>query len=202
MKFAPNENVLRVTLLVMSICFGMLSISLIALGIAHVDEIRWPKPYLALDFMELPTLVIILGSISLVLSFVGCFCAKSYNKIIYLLFGTVLCIILCLEITIAVIAFKNTGEPRRSRTEFLMEKHFLINGTDYYFRTLEEHYKCCGIKTGDGKRCPSKAIGCADTINEMLDQIALGIGYSTIVFSCLQMLYMVCVFTICFATGM
>ncbi|CAG9822019.1 unnamed protein product [Phaedon cochleariae] len=137
MKFAPNENVLRVALLVFSICFGILSISLTALGVAYTHELKWPKPYIGLDFMELPTWVIILGVVSLVLSFVGCFCAKCYNRTIYFLFGVFLCLVLCLEMTIAIVAFQNKSESKRLKTQTLMEAH-KINGT-VLFKAIEEH---------------------------------------------------------------
>ncbi|XP_023029848.1 leukocyte surface antigen CD53 isoform X2 [Leptinotarsa decemlineata] len=139
MKFEPNENVLRVTLFVFSICFGILSVSLIALGVVHMGELRWPRPYIGLELLELPTLVIILGSISLVLAFVGCICTKSYNRTLYFIFGLVLCVVLCLELIIAIIAFRNNGEPRRSRTQLLMEEHLKLNGSEYYFSEVEEH---------------------------------------------------------------
>ncbi|VEN58918.1 unnamed protein product [Callosobruchus maculatus] len=83
MKLAAKENVLRVSLLVMSICFGILSISLIALGIAHIDELKWPRRYTHLNFVELPTFVIILGCMSLILAIGGCICSKSYNRTFY-----------------------------------------------------------------------------------------------------------------------
>lgn len=62
-----------------------MSISLIVLGIVYINELEWPRHYIGIDFVELPTLIIILGSLSFLLAIVGCLCAKSYNKPFYIL---------------------------------------------------------------------------------------------------------------------
>jgi hypothetical protein len=104
MKFAANENVLRVALIVFSILFGVsswrrtrlrsthflqiLSVSLIALGVVYVDELWWPRRYVGLDFIQLPTLLIVLGSLSLAMAVAGCLCAKTYSRVVLLLVST------------------------------------------------------------------------------------------------------------------
>ncbi|KAJ8917820.1 hypothetical protein NQ315_010729 [Exocentrus adspersus] len=207
MKFAPNEHVLRVALLVFSICFGVLSICLIALGIVYIDELGWPRRYIGLDFLELPTLIIILGGLSLVLAVVGCICAKSFNKPFYVFFGTTLCIVLCLELAIGIIAFKNSGESRRNQTQTLIEAQYRNSSFQDYFHTIEEHFHCCGV-TGEEKKClktvPAMITlpGCASTINDKLDNASYRIGYSAVFLLFLQALEIGCVFSICFLMSM
>ncbi|XP_018567949.1 tetraspanin-9-like [Anoplophora glabripennis] len=204
MKFAPNEHVLRVALLVFSICFGVLSVCLIALGVVYVDELGWPRRYIGLDFLELPTLVIILGGLSLVLAVVGCICAKSYSKPFYVFFGLTLCVVLCLELTIGVIAFKNSGESRRNQTQILMEIQYKNSSFHDFFRSIEEHYHCCGV-TGDEYECVKdnmNIIGCARKISEKLDSASFRIGYTAVFLLFLQVLEIGCVFSICFLMNM
>ncbi|KAJ8944215.1 hypothetical protein NQ318_014577 [Aromia moschata] len=78
------------------------------------------------------------GAVSLVLAIAGCICAKSYNRPFFLFFGVTLCVILCLELTIAVIAFNNSGYTRRVRTEALMELEYSTTDLEY-FDTVEMH---------------------------------------------------------------
>ncbi|KAJ8975797.1 hypothetical protein NQ317_005179 [Molorchus minor] len=200
MRFVPNEHSLRVALLVFSICFGVLSVCLVALGVVYVDELGWPRRYIGLDFLELPTLIIILGAVSLVLAVAGCICAKSYNRPFFIFFGLILCVILCLELTIAVIAFQNSGYTRRVRTEALMELEYSTTDSEY-FHTIEEHYQCCGV-SGREPKCVEgdKPIiaGCAAVINDALDKVAHRVGIAAMVLSFIQGLEISCVFSISF----
>ncbi|RZC34181.1 tetraspanin-33-like [Asbolus verrucosus] len=144
MKFTANENVLRVALIVFSIVFGILSISLIALGVVYIDELWWPRRYIGLDFLELPTLLIILGSLSLLMAIAGCLCAKTYNRNLLLAFGGILFIILCLELAVAVIAFINfeKHEDGHTKTHSLMlEQYFSGKEEDRIeFKKIEDHH--------------------------------------------------------------
>jgi hypothetical protein len=112
----------------------ILSVSLIALGVVYVDELWWPRRYVGLDFIQLPTLLIVLGSLSLAMAVAGCLCAKTYSRVVLLLVSTqlknadrrlnlllqfagVLLVILCLELSIAVIAFINFDEHEGGHTK-------------------------------------------------------------------------------------
>nr|CAH7737078.1 unnamed protein product [Callosobruchus chinensis] len=171
MKLAAKENVLRVSLLVMSICFGILSISLIALGIAHVDELKWPRRYTGLNFVELPTFVIILGCMSLILAIGGCICSKSYNRIFYRWFLVTLILVLILQVSVSVMAFKT----RSSQLDQKVESTLVTNEVIF----TENHYNCCGLY-GDEAICIEKKIrlGCAEEIIDVVDQVFSRTGYA------------------------
>ncbi|CAH1378586.1 hypothetical protein MTP99_002411 [Tenebrio molitor] len=143
MKFAANENVLRVALIVFSILFGILSVSLIALGVVYVDELWWPRRYVGLDFIQLPTLLIVLGSLSLAMAVAGCLCAKTYSRVVLLLFAGVLLVILCLELSIAVIAFINFDEHEGGHTKthrlMLQQYNSAAPENKLLFQEVEEH---------------------------------------------------------------
>ncbi|KAJ3644265.1 hypothetical protein Zmor_026931 [Zophobas morio] len=143
MKFTPNENILRVALLVFSILFGILSVSLIALGVVYIDELWWPRRYVGLDFIELPTLLIVLGSLSLAMALAGCVCAKTYSRTLLLTFAVVLFIILCFELSIAVIAFINFDEHEGAHTKthrkMFQQYNSVSDETKLFFQELEDH---------------------------------------------------------------
>lgn len=57
----------------------MLSIALVALGIVYLNDSWWPKEYVAPAFVHLPKLLIILGCLSFLASFAGCYISRTNN---------------------------------------------------------------------------------------------------------------------------
>ncbi|XP_019866393.1 uncharacterized protein LOC109595484 [Aethina tumida] len=137
MKFKPNESVLRVALIIFCVIFGVLSISLISLGVVYMDDLWWPRRYVGLDFLALPTLVIILGSISFLMSIIGCWYAKTYNRKFFIGFICVLVVILCLELTISIISFDNMTGSKEKHIRKIMEEEAanMTNG----FKEFKDH---------------------------------------------------------------
>jgi hypothetical protein len=138
----------------------ILSVSLIALGVVYVDELWWPRRYVGLDFIQLPTLLIVLGSLSLAMAVAGCLCAKTYSRVVLLLVSTqlknadrrlnsllqfagVLLVILCLELSIAVIAFINFDEHEGGHTKthrlMLQQYNSAAPENKLLFQEVEEH---------------------------------------------------------------
>ncbi|EFA09394.1 hypothetical protein TcasGA2_TC004312 [Tribolium castaneum] len=124
MKFKPNGHILRIALTIFSVLFGILSITLITMGAIYFDELWWPRRYIGLDFVELPTLLIILGSLCLAMAVAGCIFAKTDNKTILLTFAGVLLTILCIVLAIGIISFINIEKHESGHSK----RHRLISG--------------------------------------------------------------------------
>ncbi|CAH1989766.1 unnamed protein product [Acanthoscelides obtectus] len=164
----------------------ILSISLIALGIAHIGELKWPRRYTGLNFIELPTFVIILGVMSFILAVGGCICSKSYSRIFYRWFLVTLILVLVLHVSISVMAFKTRSPELNQKVENALVTNEVI--------FTENHYKCCGLR-GDEIECIEKKIklGCAQEIIAALDQVFSQIGHATAYIASFQGIITACV---------
>lgn len=58
----------------------MLSMALVALGIVYLNDKWWPKEYVSPAFDYIPKLLILLGCLSFIASFVGCYISRRNNK--------------------------------------------------------------------------------------------------------------------------
>ncbi|KRT84644.1 Tetraspannin, partial [Oryctes borbonicus] len=120
MKLQVNETAVRVALVAFNFIFSILSVALIALGVVYVDDLELPKKYIGLDFFELPTLLIVLGSLSFVASLAGCYCARTDSQRLTKFFIIFLSVLLALELTISLISFFNMSSVSNSKVRAAM----------------------------------------------------------------------------------
>ncbi|KAK9693602.1 Tetraspanin family [Popillia japonica] len=208
MKLQVNETAVKVALVAFNFVFSILSVALIALGVVYVDDLVLPKKYIGLDFFELPTLLIVLGSLSFVASLAGCYCARTDSQRLTKFFIIFLSVLLALQLTISLISFLNMGNATSSKIGAIMRNQ--LQSEDEVekesFHNIESHYACCGIDSPNdyvdadfetGKCCSNKVgvcttehiqnstslsqkPGCAITVANVIRRIALEIGcYST-----------------------
>lgn len=127
-----NEGVVRILLVAFNFVFSILSIALIALGVVYIDGVWWPNDFASLNFIQLPILLIILGSLSFLVSLAGCYCSRSNNKTHLMIFVGCLVILLALELTVAFIAFTNLNENVENNTKAIVEHEY--HNTSYGHR--------------------------------------------------------------------
>ncbi|KAK4876367.1 hypothetical protein RN001_012789 [Aquatica leii] len=222
MKNLFGENCLRVALVAFNFIFAILSVALIALSVIYSDKLSSVKLYVDELFINFPTLVLVLGILSFILSMFGCFCARSTNRRFFIVFLAVLFCILALELTVTVIAFSNIdSEVIETTSSIMIEQVTALNLTqEENFHQIEELFQCCGINNASDyvqhnwlntsfccgvKNCQDEIqnnnesviwnrSGCAFTVGNSIYQVSLEGAIIGTVYSSLQVLENICVF--------
>ncbi|XP_071050752.1 tetraspanin-5-like [Onthophagus taurus] len=166
MKLQINENVVKFALLGFNFIFSILSVALIALGIVYGDELGLLKRYVGLEFLELPTLLIVLGCLSFAASLLGCYCARNNNQKLLKFFIVFIALLLALELTISLISFFNMDESLESNARNIMKVQLLshVPSDKNEFHQVESYWKCCGIDSGQDYIAINTSAGCCDEI--------------------------------------
>ncbi|XP_004636949.1 leukocyte surface antigen CD53 [Octodon degus] len=194
-------KLLKYVLFFFNLLFWFCGCCILGFGIYFLIHNNFGVLFHKLPFLTLGNVLVIVGSIIMVVAFLGCMGSIKENKCLLMSFFVLLLIILLAEVTLAILLFVYEQKLNSYVAEGLTEsihRYYVDNSTKAAWDSIQSFLHCCGVNhTSDWNRdppasCPSEPgiKGCYMKTQEWFHSNFLYIGIIIICICMIQVLGM------------
>ncbi|XP_048207727.1 leukocyte surface antigen CD53 [Perognathus longimembris pacificus] len=194
-------KLLKYILFVFNLLFWVSGCCILGFGIYFLVHNNFGVLFHKLPFLTLGNVLVIVGSIIMVVAFLGCMGSIKENKCLLMSFFILLLIILLAEVTLAILLFVYEQKLNKYVSEGLndsIQRYHSDNSTKAAWDFIQTFLNCCGVNgtsdwtSGPPESCPSKpeVEGCYMKVQEWFYSNFLYIGIITICVCVIQVLGM------------
>lgn len=209
MGLGCGSQIIKVILFVFNLLWLLLGVLLLIVGALIYTKTRvFMQGFENIDVPMLAILIMVVGSITICVSFFGCCGAVQESKCMTLTYSVLLLIIIAVEVTVAIILF--VKYKQNTLEEFVnhnIEKVFENEEHLGFVDEMQQYLKCCGTNgtyywtskskdskvpiscCPDNKPCNAEEYfkeGCCKTVFEFFDENKNIIGYSALGFALVE----------------
>lgn len=194
-------KLLKYVLFFFNLLFWFCGCCILGFGIYLLIHNNFGVLFHKLPFLTLGNILVTVGSVIMVVAFLGCMGSIKENKCLLMSFFVLLLIILLTEVTLAILLFVHEQKLNSYVAEGLTEsiqRYYTDNSTKAAWDSIQSYLHCCGVnQTSDWTRgppasCPSGqgVKGCYVQTQEWFQSNFLYIGIITICICVIQVLGM------------
>ncbi|EHB07244.1 Leukocyte surface antigen CD53 [Heterocephalus glaber] len=194
-------KLLKYVLFFFNLLFWFCGCCILGFGIYLLIHNSFGVLFHKLPFLTLGNVLIIVGSIIMVVAFLGCMGSIKENKCLLMSFFVLLLIILLTEVTLAILLFVHERKLHSYVEEGLSEsirRYYSDNSTKAAWDSIQSFLHCCGVNStkdwtsGQPASCPSEqgVKGCYTQTQEWFQSNFLYIGIITICICVIEVLGM------------
>ncbi|KAL1772133.1 leukocyte surface antigen CD53 [Sigmodon hispidus] len=194
-------KLLKYVLFIFNLLFWICGCCILGFGIYLLVQDTYGVLFHNLPFLTLGNVLVIVGSIIMVVAFLGCMGSIKENKCLLMSFFVLLMIILLAEVTLAILLFVYEQNLDKYVAEGLndsIKRYYSDNSTMAAWDFIQSHLQCCGVNNssdwinGPPSSCPSGADvqGCYNKAKSWFHSNFLYIGIITICVCVIQVLGM------------
>lgn len=175
------DSLLKYLVMIFNFLFVLTGIALISLGAYIQIQMSTYLQFLGESYMNTSIVLIIIGCVIFVVAFFGCCGACTENSCMMTTFGTLLLLILLVEIGLAIAIYIFKGDVRDIISKEMNEgmKHFAEEGYEGVTDTwniLQNDLSCCGVDTYADWRNSTKFANTNDVPDSCCKSVAEGCG--------------------------
>ncbi|OBS64292.1 hypothetical protein A6R68_07168, partial [Neotoma lepida] len=141
-------KLLKYVLFIFNLLFWVCGCCILGFGIYLLVQNTYGVLFRDLPFLTLGNVLVIVGSIIMVVAFLGCMGSIKENKCLLMSFFVLLMIILLAEVTLAILLFVYEQKLNKYVAEGLndsIEHYYTDNSTMAAWDFIQSHLKCCGV---------------------------------------------------------
>ncbi|KAF6074140.1 CD53 molecule [Phyllostomus discolor] len=194
-------KLLKYVLFFFNLLFWFCGCCILSFGIYFLVHNKFGVLFHNVPSLTLGNVLVIVGSIIMVVAFLGCMGSIKENKCLLMSFFVLLLIILLAEVTLAILLFVYEQNLDRSVTEGLsdsIQRYHTDNSTRQAWDFIQKYLDCCGINgtknwpNGPPASCPTgpQVEGCYKKATVWFQSNFLYIGIVTICVCVIQVLGM------------
>ncbi|ERE88962.1 leukocyte surface antigen CD53-like protein [Cricetulus griseus] len=194
-------KLLKYVLFFFNLLFWVCGCCILGFGIFFLVQNTYGVLFRNLPFLTLGNVLVIVGSIIMVVAFLGCMGSIKENKCLLMSFFVLLMIILLAEVTLAILLFVYEQKLNTYVAEGLndsIQHYHSDNSTMAAWDFIQSHLQCCGVNSssdwtsGPPSSCPPGADvqGCYNKAKLWFHSNFLYIGIITICVCVIQVLGM------------
>ncbi|XP_055259197.1 leukocyte surface antigen CD53 [Moschus berezovskii] len=194
-------KLLKYVLFFFNLIFWFCGCCILGLGIYLLIHSKFGVLFHNLPSLTLGNVLVIVGSIIMVVAFLGCMGSIKENKCLLMSFFVLLLIILLAEVTLAILLFVYEQRLKEYVAEGLtksIQRYNSDNSTKAAWDSIQSFLQCCGINgtsdwtSGPPASCPkgSNVKGCYIQAKQWFHSNFLYIGITTICVCVIQVLGM------------
>ncbi|XP_042534685.1 leukocyte surface antigen CD53 isoform X1 [Dipodomys spectabilis] len=194
-------KLLKYILFGFNLLFWVFGCCILGFGIYFLVHNNFGVLFHKLPFLTLGNVLVIVGSIIMVVAFLGCMGSIKENKCLLMSFFILLLIILLAEVTLAILLFVYEQKLNKYVSEGLndsIQRYHSDNSTKVAWDFIQTLLNCCGVNgtsdwtSGPPASCPSnpEVKGCYMKVQQWFYSNFLYIGIITICVCVIQVLGM------------
>nr|XP_033774853.1 leukocyte surface antigen CD53 isoform X3 [Geotrypetes seraphini]XP_033774854.1 leukocyte surface antigen CD53 isoform X3 [Geotrypetes seraphini] len=198
-------RIMKYTLFFFNLLFWMCGCTILGFGIYFMINNHFTELFPNIPSLSLSNVLIVIGSIVMVVSFLGCMGAIKENKCLLMSFFSLLLFILLTEVALAVLLFvyeEKLDALIEQQLNSSLQEHIGKNASDTsIWGRIQEKLKCCGVKkVEDWKQSVPKSCeetpghyfkeGCYSKVKAWFESNFIHVGITTIIISIIQVLGM------------
>lgn len=194
-------KLLKYVLFFFNLLFWFCGCGILGFGIYLLIHINLGVLFHNFPALTLGNVLVIVGSIIMVVAFLGCMGSIKENKCLLMSFFVLLLIILLAEVTLAILLFAYENKLRKTVADGLtdsIQRYHSDNSTRAAWDSIQSFLQCCGINgtkdwtTVIPASCPSdpQVKGCYEKVTVWFESNFLYIGIITICVCVIQVLGM------------
>ncbi|XP_029429274.1 leukocyte surface antigen CD53 [Rhinatrema bivittatum] len=195
---------LKYVLFFFNLMFWICGCTILGFGIYFLINNNFAALLPSIPSLSFGNILIVIGSVIMVVSFLGCMGAIKENKCLLMSFFSLLLIILLAEVILAVLLFvyeAKLDEYIEQQLQSSLQEHIRKNMTDMsIWDKIQEKLKCCGVRnaTDWGQSVPQSCqessqnfkTGCYVKVKDWFESNFIHVGITTISVSVIQVLGM------------